>query len=331
MGHLIAAHVIREGAHAGAAGGEVAPPGVGVADVGKLLGLVRVEAAAEPSRPVVEGGNARGEDEPGQRRVVPALQARVVLGPARIDPLALRLAVRDADVVVLVPEERVEVFGRRAGLALRPFGVRFEAALAWDILKVGAVACLSPFLTVGTVLALTALAGRYGEATLAGYGLRFLGAHQTDWGFDAFDLEWDLLIQPVSGPPIWVLRFQEGFDLRPFSGHLDDHGFFVEPLAQGVLRTHALDLDAPAEQVRRGPIDFLILDYLAGRRMRLGWPLDLRLASSPFQRVVLRLWEAAFKMQAVNAFAAWSSPAKLTPDSRTRPATGYFQMAVETC
>lgn len=82
------------------------------------------------------------------------------------------------------------------------------------------------------------------ETTLAGFGLRFLGAHQTDWGFDAFDLEWDLLVQPVSGPPIWVLRFPEDFGLTRFREHLDDHGFFEESLPEGVLRTHALDLEA---------------------------------------------------------------------------------------
>jgi len=59
----------------------------------------------------------------------------------------------------------------RGGLALRPFAVRFDPALAWDILRVGALASLSPFLTVGTVLALTALAGGFGEDVLAGYGL----------------------------------------------------------------------------------------------------------------------------------------------------------------
>lgn len=82
------------------------------------------------------------------------------------------------------------------------------------------------------------------ESTLAGYGLRFIGAHRDDWGFDAMDLEWDLLIIPVSGAPIWVLRFPKGFDLRPIERHMDQRGFGSVALPGGRLRAHALDPDA---------------------------------------------------------------------------------------
>jgi methylated-DNA-[protein]-cysteine S-methyltransferase len=45
-----------------------------------------------------------------------------------------------------------------------------------------------------------------------------------------------------------------------------------------------------------------ILEYLAGERTRLGWPLDLRLASSDFQREVLQV-TAALPYGAVTSYA----------------------------
>ena len=41
----------------------------------------------------------------------------------------------------------------------------------FDILKVGAIACLSPLQSVITVLIFTRLLSRYGTVTLAGYGI----------------------------------------------------------------------------------------------------------------------------------------------------------------
>ena len=41
----------------------------------------------------------------------------------------------------------------------------------WDILKVGAIACLSPLQSVLTVLILTGLVARFGTNALAGYGI----------------------------------------------------------------------------------------------------------------------------------------------------------------
>lgn len=48
---------------------------------------------------------------------------------------------------------------------------RFSRALFRDIFKVAGPASLSPFLTVTTILSLTAIVGRFGEAALAGYGI----------------------------------------------------------------------------------------------------------------------------------------------------------------
>ncbi|MGE3933739.1 MAG: MATE family efflux transporter [Rhodospirillaceae bacterium] len=59
----------------------------------------------------------------------------------------------------------------RAGIAPRLFGVTLRRALFLDILKVGAVACGNALLTIGTILVVTGLVGRFGTAALAGYGL----------------------------------------------------------------------------------------------------------------------------------------------------------------
>ncbi len=50
-------------------------------------------------------------------------------------------------------------------------GARLQWHLFQDILRVGALACLSPLLTVGTVLVVTGLVARHGNDALAGYGI----------------------------------------------------------------------------------------------------------------------------------------------------------------
>jgi putative MATE family efflux protein len=63
----------------------------------------------------------------------------------------------------------VRAGGARIPVVLR--GVRLQWALFQDILRVGALACLSPLLTVGTVLVVTSLVARHGNDALAGYGI----------------------------------------------------------------------------------------------------------------------------------------------------------------
>lgn len=50
-------------------------------------------------------------------------------------------------------------------------GTRLQWPLARDILRVGAVACLSPLQTVATILILTRLVSHFGTDALAGYGI----------------------------------------------------------------------------------------------------------------------------------------------------------------
>lgn len=57
----------------------------------------------------------------------------------------------------------------RIRLKLR--GIPLEWALFKDILRVGALACLSPVLTVGTVLVVTSLVAAHGNDVLAGYAI----------------------------------------------------------------------------------------------------------------------------------------------------------------
>jgi putative MATE family efflux protein len=57
----------------------------------------------------------------------------------------------------------------RIRLSLGKAGVQRE--MFFDILKVGAIACVSPLQTVLTVLVLTRLVSRFGTETLAGYGI----------------------------------------------------------------------------------------------------------------------------------------------------------------
>jgi putative MATE family efflux protein len=59
----------------------------------------------------------------------------------------------------------------RARVTLTFRGARIERAMFLDILKVGAVASLSPFQTVATVLILTRLVAGFGTEALAGYGI----------------------------------------------------------------------------------------------------------------------------------------------------------------
>lgn len=61
--------------------------------------------------------------------------------------------------------------GHSQSVRLHRGAFRLQRALFADIMRVAAPASLSPILTIGTVLALTAIVARFGEAALAGYGI----------------------------------------------------------------------------------------------------------------------------------------------------------------
>ncbi|MBM3556025.1 MAG: MATE family efflux transporter [Alphaproteobacteria bacterium] len=59
----------------------------------------------------------------------------------------------------------------RLSLRLEFRGVVLNREMFWDILKVGAVACLSPLQTILTMLILTRLVAQFGTEALAGFGI----------------------------------------------------------------------------------------------------------------------------------------------------------------
>ncbi len=63
------------------------------------------------------------------------------------------------------------ILSGRSRLTLQLSAFTFERAMFMDILRVGAVSCLSPLQTVLTVLIFTKILAGYGTATLAGYGI----------------------------------------------------------------------------------------------------------------------------------------------------------------
>lgn len=88
-------------------------------------------------------------------------------------------------------------------------------------------------------------------------------------------------------------EFQPDFVLSLHEGPQDAAFMFTNPHVDGALARRLL------AALEAGGTTLATKDYF-GLPLR---PPGLS-ASSPFQRTVLRLWEASFKMQAVNAFAA---------------------------
>jgi putative MATE family efflux protein len=60
---------------------------------------------------------------------------------------------------------------RYTRLRLVFIGIRLDRALFWDILKVGAVSCLSPLQSILTVIILAKFVAEFGTTALAGYGI----------------------------------------------------------------------------------------------------------------------------------------------------------------
>jgi hypothetical protein len=75
------------------------------------------------------------------------------------------------------------------------------------------------------------------EATVSGFGISMLKDHAHLWGFDLFDLDWELRIEREGAPAMWVLRFSDGFDVSSLQKKLDAYGFTIEQLARGQLRS----------------------------------------------------------------------------------------------
>ena len=63
------------------------------------------------------------------------------------------------------------LFSGRARVVPKIWGLRIQAPMFFDILKVGAVSCFSPLQSVLTISIFTHMLARFGTATLAGYGI----------------------------------------------------------------------------------------------------------------------------------------------------------------
>lgn len=81
------------------------------------------------------------------------------------------------------------------------------------------------------------------EAATSGFALNHLRTHHDVWGFDSFDLDWEATYS-VDGPPVYVLRFRDGFDLAPLVALFDDRGFSTTQVDGAVIRSHAVDVAA---------------------------------------------------------------------------------------
>lgn len=80
--------------------------------------------------------------------------------------------------------------------------------------------------------------------------------------------------------PILIARSIEGVSMVEY---LESHGVAASHLARLV------GVDAIEDEAETRSLYQDLLDYLEGRRTRLGWSLDLRLVSSDFQRRVLQV------------------------------------------
>jgi len=80
-----------------------------------------------------------------------------------------------------------------------------------------------------------------GEAAASAFGLAHLRDHYATWGFDAMDLDWEATIQG-GGPPLFVLRFRDGFDLAPVAARFDTRGFASTTVPGGTIHSHEMAL-----------------------------------------------------------------------------------------
>ena len=102
-----------------------------------------------------------------------AIGAVLGLGLLGVPPLGMR-GVALGQVIAYWGAAGVLWWYVRSGRSRVPLafaGVRLQWPLFQDILRVGALACLSPLLSVGTVLVVTSLVAVHGNEALAGYGI----------------------------------------------------------------------------------------------------------------------------------------------------------------
>jgi hypothetical protein len=110
------------------------------------------------------------------------------------------------------------------------------------------------------------------EAAASQFGLAHLRTLRDTWGFDTLDLDWEASIS-IDGPPVFVLRFREGFELEALQALFDHRGFSTAETAGGVIRSN--DLDMTADWIGSTEFAFLNTAFLDdGRTLVLSSGLD---------------------------------------------------------
>lgn len=79
------------------------------------------------------------------------------------------------------------------------------------------------------------------EAQASAFGTAHLRDQYDSWAFDTFDLDWEATIQG-DGPPLFVLRFRDGFDLAPVAALFDDRAFTTTAVPGATVRSHEMTL-----------------------------------------------------------------------------------------
>jgi hypothetical protein len=134
--------------------------------------------------------------------------------------------------------------GRLAqALAWAPPGTREIAFTDWAALRaaVGADDVTSASPLRDKLPLMRATSGR--EAIASGFAVSFLREHASDWGWDSFDLDWEARFSD-GGPPLYLLRFRDGTDLRRVAARFDARGFRSALVGGATLRSHLLSPDA---------------------------------------------------------------------------------------
>jgi hypothetical protein len=86
--------------------------------------------------------------------------------------------------------------------------------------------------------------GRESQATGSMFGRTGFMLHAEIWGWDSTDLDWEANFVLDSGPPVYVLRLRQDFDLEPVLARFEERGFTATDYAGYTRYSHAMDLQA---------------------------------------------------------------------------------------
>lgn len=79
------------------------------------------------------------------------------------------------------------------------------------------------------------------------YGMRRLRDHASLWGWDSTDLQWEARSSIIS-PPVYILKFRNGFNFEPVIASLEKHGF--EKTSNHGIPIYAKELDTSLDFIR---------------------------------------------------------------------------------